>query len=173
MLLPDGTFGSPGITIILLVWQTINPAPADTLTSLIVITKPLDIRKIANMVKTRIEVLPQIADHIDFFEELPQYDISMYTHKKMKTDSKNSLELLKEVLPILETTDDYSNDNLFGILSAFGKEHEYKTGFIMWPIRTALSGKQMTPAGATEIMEILGKDESIKRIKIGIDKLQQ
>ena len=138
-----------------------------------VITKSLDIRKIANMVKTRIEVLPQIADHIDFFEELPQYDISMYTHKKMKTDSKNSLELLKEVLPILETTDDYSNDNLFGILSAFGKEHEYKTGFIMWPIRTALSGKQMTPAGATEIMEILGKDESIKRIKIGIDKLQQ
>ena len=138
-----------------------------------VITKPLDIRKIANMVKTRIEVLPQISDHIDFFEELPQYDISMYTHKKMKTDSENSLELLKEVLPILETTDDYSNDNLFGILSAFGKEHEYKTGFIMWPIRTALSGKQMTPAGATEIMEILGKDESIKRIKIGIDKLQQ
>lgn len=138
-----------------------------------VITKPLDIRKIANMVKTRIEVLLQIADHIDFFEELPQYDISMYTHKKMKTDSENSLELLKEVLPILETTDDYSNDNLFGILSAFGKEHEYKTGFIMWPIRTALSGKQMTPAGATEIMEILGKDESIKRIKIGIDKLQQ
>lgn len=138
-----------------------------------VITKPLDIRKIANMVKTRIEVLPQIADHIDFFEELPQYDISMYTHKKMKTDSENSLELLKEVLPILEATDDYSNDNLFGILSAFGKEHEYKTGFIMWPIRTALSGKQMTPAGATEIMEILGKDESIKRIKIGIDKLQQ
>lgn len=138
-----------------------------------VITKPLDIRKIANMVKTRIEVLPQIADHIDFFEELPQYDISMYTHKKMKTDSENSLELLKEVLPILETTDDYSNDNLFGILSAFGKEHDYKTGFIMWPIRTALSGKQMTPAGATEIMEILGKDESIKRIKIGIDKLQQ
>ena len=127
-----------------------------------VITKPLDIRKIANMVKTRIEVLPQIADHIDFFEELPQYDISMYTHKKMKTDSENSLELLKEVLPILEATDDYSNDNLFGILSAFGKEHEYKTGFIMWPIRTALSGKQMTPAGATEIMEILGKDESKK-----------
>ena len=138
-----------------------------------VITKPLDIRKIANMVKTRIEVLPQIADHIDFFEKLPDYDISMYTHKKMKTNSENSLALLKEVLPILEAADDYSNDNLFSILSAFGKEHEYKTGFIMWPIRTALSGKQMTPAGATEIMEVLGKDESIRRIKIGIDKLQQ
>ena len=119
------------------------------------------------------KVLPQIADHIDFFEKLPEYDISMYTHKKMKTNSENSLALLKEVLPILEATDDYSNDNLFSILSSFGKEHEYKTGFIMWPIRTALSGKQMTPAGATEIMEVLGKDESIRRIKIGIDKLQQ
>ena len=138
-----------------------------------VIKKPLDLKKISNMVKTRIEVLPQIASHIDFFEELPEYDIEMYTHKKMKTNSENSLSLLKEVLPLLENTDDYTNDNLFAILQEFGKEHEYKTGFIMWPIRTALSGKQMTPAGATEIMEVLGKDESIRRIKIGIDKLQQ
>ena len=76
-------------------------------------------------------------------------------------------------MPLLENTDNYTNDNLFAILQDFGKEHEYKTGFIMWPIRTALSGKQMTPAGATEIMEVLGKDESIRRIKIGIDKLQQ
>ena len=138
-----------------------------------VIKKPLDLKKISNMVKTRIEVLPQIASHIDFFEELPEYDIEMYTHKKMKTNSENSLSLLKEVLPLLENTEDYTNDNLFAILQEFGKEHEYKTGFIMWPIRTALSGKQMTPAGATEIMEVLGKDESIRRIKIGIDKLQQ
>ena len=138
-----------------------------------VIKKPLDLKKISNMVKTRIEVLPQIASHIDFFEELPEYDIEMYTHKKMKTNSENSLALLKEVLPLLENTDDYTNDNLFATLQEFGKEHEYKTGFIMWPIRTALSGKQMTPAGATEIMEVLGKDESIRRIKIGIDKLQQ
>ena len=138
-----------------------------------VIKKPLDIKKISNMVKTRIEVLPQIGSHIDFFEELPEYDTEMYTHKKMKTNSENSLALLKEVLPILENTDEYTNDNLFSILQEFGKEHEYKTGFIMWPIRTALSGKQMTPAGATEIMEVLGKEESIRRIKIGIDKLQQ
>ena len=138
-----------------------------------VIKKPLDIKKISNMVKTRIEVLPQIGSHIDFFEELPEYDTEMYTHKKMKTNSENSLALLKEVLPLLENTDEYTNDNLFSILQEFSKEHEYKTGFIMWPIRTALSGKQMTPAGATEIMEVLGKEESIRRIKIGIDKLQQ
>ena len=138
-----------------------------------VIKKPLDIKKISKMVKTRVEVLPQIGSHIDFFEELPEYDTEMYTHKKMKTNSENSLALLKEVLPLLENTDEYTNDNLFSILQEFGKEHEYKTGFIMWPIRTALSGKQMTPAGATEIMEVLGKEESIRRIKIGIDKLQQ
>ena len=88
-------------------------------------------------------------------------------------DEKKRILIFAVLLPILEAADDYSNDNLFSILSAFGKEHEYKTGFIMWPIRTALSGKQMTPAGATEIMEVLGKDESIRRIKIGIDKLQQ
>ncbi|MDO4788205.1 MAG: glutamate--tRNA ligase [Johnsonella sp.] len=138
-----------------------------------VIKKPLDLRKIAEMVKTRIEVFPDIPEHIDFFEELPEYDISMYTHKKMKTDAGSSLKVLQDVLPLLEGTQDYSNEGLYQLLSEYIKEKEYKTGFVMWPIRTALSGKLQTPAGATEIMEILGKEESISRIKIGIDKLQQ
>lgn len=137
-----------------------------------VITKPLDLKKIANMVKTRIEVFPDIKDHIDFFEALPDYDVQMYTHKKMKTDSEKSLALLKEVLPVLEGQDDFSNDALFAKLSEFAAEHEYKTGFVMWPIRTAVSGKQMTPGGATELMEILGKEESIARIKDGIRRLE-
>ena len=138
-----------------------------------VIKKPLNLKKIASMVKTRIEVLPQIGEHIDFFESLPSYAISLYTHKKMKTDAQSSLTLLQQVLPLLENQEDYSNDALFALLSAFGKEKGYKTGFMMWPIRTALSGRAMTPAGATEIMEILGKEESLYRIQIGIDKLQQ
>lgn len=136
-----------------------------------VISKDLDFKKIANMVKTRIEVFPDIKDHIDFFEALPDYDIAMYTHKKMKTDSEKSLALLKEVLPILKEQEDYSNDALFAKLSEFATSKEYKTGFVMWPIRTALSGKQMTPGGATELMEILGKDESIARIEDGINRL--
>ena len=78
------------------------------------------------------------------------YDTQMYCHKKMKTTG-NFSEPVKEVLPLLEAQDDYSNDALFEALVAFGKEHGYKTGYIMWPIRTALSGKQTTPAGATEI----------------------
>lgn len=136
-----------------------------------VITKDYDLRKIAEMVRTRIEIFTDIKDHVDFFEAVPEYDISMYTHKKMKTDAASSLKLLTEVLPLLKDCNDYSNDNLFKVLSEFATAHEYKTGFVMWPIRTALSGKQMTPGGATELMEILGKDESIKRIEEAINKL--
>ncbi|MBR4573851.1 MAG: glutamate--tRNA ligase [Lachnospiraceae bacterium] len=137
-----------------------------------VITKDYDLKKIAAMVKTRIEIFPDIRDHIDFFEAVPDYDISMYTHKKMKTDAASSLKLLEEVLPLLKDCNDYSNDNLFALLSGFAAQHEYKTGFVMWPIRTALSGKQMTPGGATELMEVLKKEESIQRIEEAIEKLK-
>lgn len=137
-----------------------------------VIKKPLDLKKIAAMVKTRIEVLPDIESQVDFFETLPEYDPEMYAHKKMKTNRENSLETLKEVLPILEAQEDYSNDALYEALSKYVSEKNLKTGFVMWPIRTAVSGKQMTPAGATEIMEIIGKEESIARIKKGIALLE-
>ena len=137
------------------------------------IHKDLDLKKIASQVKTRIEVFPEIKELIYFYEEVPEYDTQMYCHKKMKTTEETSLNLLKEVLPLLEAQDDYSNDALFEALVAFGKEHGYKTGYIMWPIRTALSGKQTTPAGATEILEILGKEESIKRIHAAIEKLEK
>ena len=89
----------------------------------------------------------------------------------MKTNEETSLALLQEVKPLLAAQEDFSNDALFEMLSAFGKEKGYKTGYIMWPIRTALSGKQMTPAGATEILEVLGKEESLVRIQAAIDKL--
>ena len=137
-----------------------------------VITKDYDLKKIAEMVKTRIEVFPDIKDLIDFFEELPEYDITMYTHKKMKTSAESSLEVLKEVLPILKEQDDYSNDALYQTLVDFVAKKECKNGYVMWPIRTAVSGKQMTPAGATEIMEVIGKEESIKRIEKGIALLE-
>ena len=136
------------------------------------IKKPLDLKKIAGMVKTRIETLCDIADQVDFFEEMPEYSADMYIHKKMKTTKENSLETLKEVLPILEAQDDFSNDALFEALSKYVADKGVKTGFVMWPIRTAVSGKQMTPAGATEIMEIIGKEESLARIRKGIELLE-
>ena len=138
-----------------------------------VITKDLDLKKIAAMVKTRIEVFPDIKEHIDFFETLPEYDVAMYTHKKMKTNSETSLEVLTEILPRLEKQEDYSNDALYAMLCAYVEEKGVKNGYVMWPIRTAVSGKQMTPGGATELMEILGKEESIARIKKGIELLSK
>lgn len=136
-----------------------------------VISKDYDLKKIASLIKTRIEIFPDIREQIDFFEELPEYDIAMYTHKKMKTDAEKSLQVLQEVLVLLEKQEDYSNDALFALLKQYVDEKGFKVGYVMWPIRTAVSGKQSTPGGATEIMEIIGKEESLKRIRKGIEKL--
>ena len=135
------------------------------------VKRDVDYRKLAEMVKTRIEVFPDICDLIDFFQEVPEYDSSMYVHKKMKTTEESSLTVLKEILPVLEVQENYSNDALYELLVNFAKEHGYKNGAVLWPIRTALSGKQMTPAGATEILEVLGKEESLNRIRKAIEKL--
>ena len=137
-----------------------------------VIKKDLDLKKILDMVKTRIEVFPEIGSMVDFFEELPEYSADMYTHKKMKTNTDNSLEVLKELLPSLEETDDYSVDGLHELVFEYIGKKGCKNGQALWPLRTAVSGKQMTPAGAFEIMEVIGKDESIKRIKKGIELLE-
>lgn len=131
-----------------------------------------ELRKIAAMVKTRIEVFNDIEEMVDFFRELPEYDVEMYAHKKMKTTKESSLEVLAEVLPLLERQEDYSNDGLYGMLTKYVEEKGCKNGFVMWPIRTAVSGKQMTPAGATEIMEVLGREETLRRIRKGMELLQ-
>ena len=138
-----------------------------------VITKDYDLKKIASLIKSRIEILPDIKDQIDFFEAVPEYDTAMYCNKKMKTNEETSLEVLKEILPRLEAWDDYSNDALFGLLKGFAEEKGYKNGYVMWPVRTAVSGKQNTPGGATEIMEVLGKAESVERIKNAIELLSR
>ena len=138
-----------------------------------VVTKDYDLKKIAKMVQSRIEIFPDIKEHIDFFEELPEYSVDMYIHKKMKTNAQTSLEVLTEILPVLEAQEDYSNDALYAVLCDYVAQKGCKNGYVMWPIRTAVSGKQMTPGGATELMEVLGKEESIARIKKGIELLNE
>lgn len=138
-----------------------------------VITKDLDLKKIADLVKTRIEVFPDIAEKIDFFQELPVYDVAMYTHKKMKTNSENSLAALQEMLPRLEALDAFTIEAVEAVAKGYVAEKGCKNGQALWPLRTAVSGKQMTPGGAYEIMEILGKEESIKRIRKGIELLNE
>ncbi|MCR4838244.1 MAG: glutamate--tRNA ligase [Eubacterium sp.] len=135
------------------------------------VKSPVDLKKVAAMVQSRIEIFPDIADQVDFIDAVPEYDTALYTHKKMKTNPENSRTLLAEVLPVLEAAEDFSNDALFAALQEFAAAHEYKTGFVMWPIRTALSGKAATPGGATELLSLLGKEESLKRIRAAIEKL--
>ena len=137
------------------------------------VTKDFDLKKIAALIKTRIEVLTDIQEQVDFFEAVPEYDTAMYCHKKMKTNEATSLEVLKEVLPVLEAQEDFSNDALFEMLKAFSAEKGCKIGYIMWPIRTAVSGKQNTPGGATELMEVLGREESVSRIRTAIALLEE
>ncbi|MBP3728688.1 MAG: glutamate--tRNA ligase [Lachnospiraceae bacterium] len=136
-----------------------------------VISKPLDLKKIADLMQTRIEVFPDIAEPIRFFEELPEYSSELYTHKKMKTDESISLEILEDLLPRLEAWEDYSLEGLKGMLTAYIEESGRKTGQVLWPLRIAVSGLANTPGGAYEIMEILGKEESLRRIRFGMEKL--
>ena len=132
----------------------------------------VDHKAIALMAKSRIEIFPDITPMVSFFHEVPEYDVSLYTHKKMKTNPEISLKVLKETIPVLEAQEDYSNDALFETLSNFAKEHEYKNGQVMWPIRTALSGEAFTPGGATQLLEILGKEEGIARLYKAVEKLE-
>ena len=137
------------------------------------VTRDCDPRKLAEMVKTRIEVFPDIQGLIDCFEKVPEYDCSLYAHKKKKTTEESSLEALKALLPVLEEQEDYSNDALYERLLECVKEKGCKNGQILWPIRIAMSGKQTTPCGASEMMEVLGKEESLKRLRAAIEKLEK
>lgn len=145
--------------------KTAGPILDDT------VKRDCDKEKILHMVQSRIEVYPDIPELVDFFEAVPPYEIALYAHKKMKTTSESSLSLLKEVLPVLEAQEDYTNDALYTALTTFAQETGVKNGYVLWPIRTALSGKPSTPGGATELMEILGKEESLCRIRAAIAKL--
>ncbi len=136
-----------------------------------VVKKDYDLNKIAMLVKTRIETLCDIGEKIDFFDELPEYDTEMYVHKKMKTTKESSLTVLQDLLPELEALEDYSIAGVEAVLMGYIAKTGIKNGQGLWPVRTAVSGKQSTPGGAYEIMEILGKEESLNRIRKAIEML--
>lgn len=138
-----------------------------------VVKKELDLNKIADLVKTRIEIFPDIVPQIDFFEELPEYDTNLYVHKKMKTTKESALEVLREMLPMLQMHNDYSAAGLHDLVFGYIEGKGIKNGQALWPLRTAVSGKQSTPGGAFEIMEILCKEESLARIAKGIELLEK
>lgn len=137
-----------------------------------VITNPeIDLKAVSELLQPRCERLSDIPEQVDFFDKLPEYDRELYTHKKMKTNPENSLEALKEALPVLESIDDWTKENIHDRLIELVQKLELKNGRILWPVRVAVSGKAFTPGGGVEIAAILGKEETIKRIKNGIELL--
>lgn len=146
---------------------------AKSYVSKVITNNDLDIKKIIKLVQSRVETLNDIPDQIDFFQEVPDYSIELYNHKRMKTNPENSLENLEKILPILENHHDWTIDSLHELVLGYVKELGIKNGQMLWPLRTVLSGKPSTPGGAFDIADILGKEESIIRIKKGIDKLKK
>ena len=131
----------------------------------------IDLRLIAPLVQGRCDTLCDIAPQVDFFDALPQYSNELYCHKKMKTDEKNSLEALKATLPVLESLPSWTYEAIHDALVGLAEKLELKNGRIMWPVRTALSGKPVTPGGAVELCHILGKAETLKRMEQGMAQL--
>lgn len=131
----------------------------------------IDIGRIASLLQPRTELFTEISEQIDFIDALPEYDNSLYCHKKMKTNEENSLESLKDILPVLEGIEDWTQENIHNALFELIARKGVKNGIILWPLRVAVSGKSFTPGGGIELSVILGKEETIKRVKTGIEKL--
>ncbi|MBE6837583.1 MAG: glutamate--tRNA ligase [Ruminococcus sp.] len=131
----------------------------------------IDVKRIAQLLQPRTELFTDIPEQIDFIDELPEYENALYCHKKMKTNEENSLESLKDILPVLEGLSDWTEENIHEALFKLIEEKGVKNGIILWPLRVAVSGKSFTPGGGIELCVILGKDESIARIRKGIEKL--
>ena len=133
----------------------------------------IDLDILCSTLQPRAELFTDIPEQVDFIDALPEYDIALYTHKKMKTNPENALDALQKVLPVLEAipAEDFSHDRIHADLFKLIEEMGVKNGIVLWPIRVAVSGKQFTPGGGIELCAILGKDETIARIKKGIEKL--
>ena len=132
----------------------------------------LNLKEICSLLHSRVEVLSEIPDQVDFLKELPDYSIDLYNHKKMKTNRENSLESLLKALPVLEQLSVFNLDSVHDATMNLIASLGIKNGIMLWPLRTALSGKAFTPGGAFEIADILGKEESLRRIRVGIEKLK-
>ena len=133
----------------------------------------LDPAAIAALLQQRTEVLTDIPEKLDFFDALPDYDTALYVHKKSKTDETGSLETLNKMLPVFEAIEDWNDESILAAMTGMAEECGCKNAKIMWPVRIAAAGKAVTPGGAVEICRILGKAETLRRMRVGIDKLSK
>ena len=132
----------------------------------------IDLAAIAQLLQQRCEVLTEIPEKVDFFDALPDYDLALFANKKNKLTPEISLELLRDILPRLQSLSDWTDESVLNALASYAKENELKIGKVMWPVRIAVSGKAVTPGGPVELCCILGKEESLNRIEKGIARLE-
>ncbi len=137
------------------------------------IKNKIDTFELSKILQNRVEILNDIPEMVKFLEELPNYDTELYINKKMKSDKEKSVVCLQEALNILSETDFDNFESLHETLLNIPQKLNMKNGEVLWPIRISLSGTEKTPGGAVEIAFLLGKDESLERIQIGIEKLKK
>lgn len=133
----------------------------------------LDLKKIATLLQKRLETLNDIPRLVDFFQTLPDYSTELYTHKKMKTNDEIALSSLLAAIPVLENLTDWTEQSIHDSMMELVGTLGIKNGQLLWPVRTALSGEPTSPGGAIELADILGKEESLRRLRVGVEKLQQ
>ena len=131
----------------------------------------LDAGEIAALLQARCEKLTEIPEKVDFFDALPDYDGELFTNKKSKTNPEVSKTMLEAAIPMLEGLSDWSQDAIHDGLVALAEGLGVKNATLMWPVRIAAAGKAVTPGGAVEICRILGKDETLRRLRLGLAKL--
>ena len=130
-----------------------------------------DAAAIAALLQQRTEVLTDIPEKVDFFDELPEYDTELFVHKKSKSDKDSSKDVLQKIIPIFEALPAWDDEHIMGAMVALAEAMEAKNAKVMWPVRIAAAGKAVTPGGAVEICRILGKDETLRRLNTALEKL--
>ena len=132
-----------------------------------------DIAAIAALLQARCERLSDIPEKVDFFDACPTYDLEFFTNKKAKTDPAVCKAMLEAAIPMLEALPDWTADSIHDGLIALAEKLAVKNAKLMWPVRIAAAGKLVTPGGAVEICAILGKEETLRRLRAGLAKLSQ
>ena len=131
----------------------------------------IDLEALSRTLQPRVETLGQISEQIDFIKSMPDYSLELYSNKKMKTDSEVAKSVMPKIKEVLSSQNNWSNEALFEALKSLAESLGVKNGQVLYPARIALSGKETTPGGATELAVILGKTETINRIQNAIVKL--
>jgi len=130
-----------------------------------------DAAAIASLLQQRTEVLTDIPEKLDFFDVLPEYGTELFVHKKSKSDEASSKDMLEKMIPVFEKLDSWDDESILAAMTKLAEDEGVKNAKVMWPVRIAAAGKSVTPGGAVEICRILGREETLRRLSVGLEKL--